>query len=104
MVSYDEPVNTKTFNFGNSLRNSGAAEDFQVGYLSGSKHAFFFHRSLFAVVEKSSADIGAIDVQKQQDDKGDDHIGDCISKMRASEVDQNSWFIFGSNSQRPISS
>ena len=103
-VGDDQAGYLQTFHLAYRLGHGGGIEHLQLSNFVGGQQALFHHGGLFAFVKQLLAGLGAIDVQNQQHNKGDDHVGHAVPELGFAVAAVSGCLIFGNNNQRPTSS
>ena len=62
-------------------RNTGWSQCIQILDLIGKQLCFFHNRLLFALIKQLLAELGTINIQKQQNKGGDDNKAKCKTQM-----------------------
>ena len=81
LVSNDQTGDLQTDHFLNSICDGRGVDNLQTGNFVRSQLTFLNHGGFFTLVEQCLADFGAVKIQKQQNQKGNNHVDQCVSQL-----------------------
>ena len=81
LVSNDQTGDLQTDHFLNSICDGRGVDNLQTGNFVRSQLTFLNHGGFFTLVEQCLADFGAVKIQKQQNQKGNDHVDQCVTQL-----------------------